>query len=227
MAQQLGFDLPVRTARGRGDFLVAPSNAMAAALIDNWRAWAGRKLVLSGPTGAGKTHLAHVWSNAAGAEIVNASELSPKEVPDLARTHLAVEDIPTIADDPERQSALFHLHNLVLAEGHSLLLTGTGPVASWALTLPDLVSRLQGTTEAALEPPDDALLGAVLAKLLADRQLTPKPDLIPYLVNRMERSFAAAGTLVSALDAAGLAQKRRLSRALAADVLDNLAPQRP
>ena len=227
MARQLGFDLPVRTARGRGDFLVAPSNAMAAALIDNWRDWAGRKLVLSGPTGAGKTHLAHVWADAAGAEIVNASGLLAADVPGLAKSHVAVEDIDAIADDPDRQDALFHLHNLVLAEGHSLLLTGTGPVATWGLGLPDLVSRLQGATEATLEPPDDALLGAVLAKLLADRQLTPKPDLIPYLVKRMERSFAAAGTLVSALDAASLAQKRPLSRALAADVLDNLGSQRP
>ena len=224
MTRQLGFDLPVRTARGRADFLVAPSNAMAAALIDDWRNWPGRKLVLSGPEGSGKTHLAHVWADAAGAEIVQAAGLTAATVPDLARGPVAVEDVPALAANPAAQDALFHLHNLVLAEGHALLLTGTGPVAAWGLTLPDLASRLQGATEAMLEPPDDALLSAVLAKLLADRQLTPRPELIPYLVTRMERSFAAAGRVVAALDAASLAERRPLSRVLAADVLDNLQP---
>lgn len=224
MAKQLGLDLPARTARGREDFLVAPSNALAATLIDTWQDWAQGKLILSGPAGAGKTHLAHVWADATGARIVDAAALRDADVPRLARTGVAVEDIHEIAGDRDAQKALFHLHNLTLAEGHPLLLTGTGPVATWGLELPDLVSRLRGTTEAALEAPDDALLSAVLAKLLGDRQLTPKPDLIPYLLARMDRSFAAAGALVAALDAASLAQKRPITRSLAAQVLDNTGP---
>ena len=46
MAVQLGLDLPVRTALGRDDFMIAPSNAVAVAMIDNWRAWPLAKLVL-------------------------------------------------------------------------------------------------------------------------------------------------------------------------------------
>ena len=90
----------------------------------------------------------------------------------------------------------------------------------WGITLPELLSRLQGTTAVALEPPDDALLSAVLVKLLADRQLTPKPDLIPYLLTRIDRSFANAIAVIEQLDAASLAQKRPLTRALAAQTLD-------
>lgn len=220
MAQQLGFDLPSRTARGRDAFFVAPSNAMALAMIDGWEGWPARKLVLTGPAGAGKTHLAHVWADVAGAGIVQAADLTEARVPELAAHHVAVEDVPLIAGDPAAQTALFHLHNMVLAEGHALLLTGTGAVATWGLTLPDLESRLRGTTAVALEPPDDALLSALLVKLLADRQLTPKPDLIPYLLTRMDRSFASAIAVIEALDAASLALKRPVTRALAAQVLD-------
>lgn len=222
MAVQLGFDLPVRTARGRDDFLIAPSNAMAVAMIENWRNWSGAKMVLSGPRGAGKTHLTHVWADAARAQIIKARALCSDDVPALARNNMAVEDVPEIAGMADAQTALFHLHNMVLAEGHALLLTGTGPVAHWGLQLPDLVSRLQGTMEATIDAPDDALLSAVLVKLLADRQLMPPPDVIPYLLNRMDRSFAAANRIVAALDHQSLVLKRPITRALAGQVLDNL-----
>lgn len=224
MATQLGLDLPVRTAHGRDDFLVAPSNAMAVAMIENWRNWSGAKMVLTGPAGAGKTHLTHVWADATGARTIAARDLKTEDVPNLATGCVAVEDIPEIAEDPQAQTALFHLHNMVLAEGHSLLLTGTGAVTHWGLTLPDLVSRLRGALEASIEAPDDALLSAVLVKLLADRQLMPPPDVIPYLLKRMDRSFAAARDVVAALDREGLAAKRPITRALAAVVLDKQAP---
>lgn len=224
MAEQLGFDLPSRTALGRDAFFVASSNAVALAMIDTWPNWAGGKLVLTGPTGAGKTHLAHVWAAMANATIISATDLASADIPTLAQGHIAIEDIPKIAGTPEAETALFHLHNLTLAEGHTLLLTGTPPVAGWGIHLPDLMSRLQGTTAAALEAPDDALLSALLVKLLADRQLMPKPALIAYLLGRMDRSFAAAIDLVARLDAASLARKKPITIKLAAAVLDKATP---
>lgn len=220
MHRQLSFDLPVRAALGREDFFVAPANAMAVALIEGWRDWPGRKLVLEGPKGAGKTHLAHVWAQAAGARIVEARALAGADIPDLASGPVAVEDVPLIAGDTAAENALFHLHNLTLAEGHSLLLTADRPAAHWGLTLPDLASRMQGTQATRLEAPDDRLLTALLAKLFADRQLIPTPDTIPYLVTRMDRSFDSARQLVAALDAAALAQGRPINRKLAADVME-------
>lgn len=222
MAIQLGFDLPVRTARGRDDFLVAPCNAMAVAMIENWQNWPGSKMVLTGPEGAGKTHLTHVWADAAQAQIISARALVAADVPALARGCVAVEDVPEIAGNVDAQTALFHLHNLALAEGHSLLMTGPGAVAHWGITLPDLESRLRGTLEAAIDAPDDALLSALLVKLLADRQLMPPADMIPYLLLRMDRSFAAANRIVESLDRESLARKRPVTRALAALVLDKL-----
>ncbi|MFK7837941.1 MAG: chromosomal replication initiator DnaA [Sulfitobacter sp.] len=224
MAEQLGLDLPSRTALGRDAFFVSPANAVALAMIDGWRDWAGGKLVLCGPEGAGKTHLTHVWADMSEAQIVNAADLRGADVPSLAQSHVAVEDVPKIAGQADAETALFHLHNLTLAEGHRMLFTGTGPVQRWGLNLPDLNSRLQGTTAATLEAPDDALLSALLVKLLADRQLTPKADLIPYLLTRMDRSFAAAIDLVAQLDTASLALKRPITRPLAAAVLDKPPP---
>ncbi|WP_299687569.1 chromosomal replication initiator DnaA [uncultured Tateyamaria sp.] len=220
MATQLGLDLPVRPALGRDDFLVAPSNAVALAMMDDWLNWAKHKLALTGPAGAGKTHLAHVWADAAGARIVAARDLCDADVEALAKAPLAVEDVETIADDIDAQTALFHLHNLMAAAALPLLVTGQAAPRHWGLSLPDLQSRMDAAGHARLDAPDDTLLAAVLAKLFADRQLVPKPDVIPYLLRHMDRSFAAARDMVSALDASSLAQKRALTRAFAAQVLD-------
>lgn len=221
MHRQLSFDLPVRAALGREDFFVAPANAMAVALIEGWQNWPGRKLVLEGPKGAGKTHLTHVWAQAAGARIITATALADTDIPALATGHVAVEDVPLIAGNAAAEHALFHLHNLILAEGQSLLLTADRPAAHWGLTLPDLASRMQGTTATRLDAPDDRLLTAVLAKLFADRQLIPTPDTIPYLVTHMDRSFDSARQLVAMLDTAALSQGRPINRKLAAEVLEH------
>lgn len=222
MHRQLSFDLPARAALGREDFFIAPANAMAVALIDNWQNWPGRKLLLEGPKGAGKTHLAHVWAQAAAARIVAATSLAGADIPGLASAPVAVEDVQEIAGDPATENALFHLHNLVLAEGHALLLTADRPAARWGLQLPDLASRMQGTQATKLEAPDDRLLSAVLAKLFADRQLIPTPDTIPFLVARMDRAFDSARLLVAQLDRAALSQGRAINRKLAGEVLEQI-----
>ncbi|MCJ8335056.1 MAG: DnaA/Hda family protein [Epibacterium sp.] len=215
MTKQLSFDLPAKPALEREDFFVAPSNAMAVALLDRNFTWPSGKLVLTGPKGAGKTHLVHVWAAESGARILNARDLRDRNVPRLAQGPVAIEDVPNIAEDGPAQNALFHLHNMVLTEGHQLMLTGRPAPAQWDLGLADLQSRVQAATHAALAPPDDALLSVVLAKLFADRQIIPRPDVIPYLVSRMDRSFAAAQAIVERLDRMAMAEQRMLNRALA------------
>ncbi|WP_370401879.1 chromosomal replication initiator DnaA [Sulfitobacter sp. JB4-11] len=222
MTRQLGLDLPSHPALDREAFFAAPCNRMALGMIERWPDWPGGKLVLSGPKGAGKTHLAHVWAEGSGAVIVSAADLATADIPALAQNHVAVEDVPEIGSTPACETALFHLHNLALANGQTLLLTGVGPVAGWGLTLPDLISRLRGTTAITIAEADDVLLGVLLAKLLDDRQLHPGPKLIPYLLRRMDRSFAAAIALTQALDAASLAGKRPITTKLAGEVLDAL-----
>lgn len=218
MARQLSFDLPAKTALGREDFFVSPANALAVAMISA-TSWPGNKLVLSGPAGAGKTHLAHVWAAETGGRIVQADAVHYEDVPELARGPIAVEDVPAIADDIEQQKALFHLHNLVLAEGHALLMTGRLAPNLWLLPLADLQSRVEGAHHVALDPPDDALLGALLAKLFVDRQLNPGPEVIAYLVKHMDRRFESAADVVEQLDCLALSEKRDITRALAIRVL--------
>lgn len=220
--EQLPLPLPAREALGREEFYVSEANALAVALVEGWRDWPARKMVLCGPSGSGKTHLAHVWAKQTGARILPATELTEDAVPELAERPICVEDIEAIAGDRPMESTLFHLHNLVLAQGHSLLLTAEKDPTHWPLVVPDLKSRMMGAQVAHLGVPDDALLTAMLMKLFADRQLMPGPEVLSYLTRHMPRSQAAARRIVEALDEASLAHKKRVTRSMASDVLARL-----
>jgi chromosomal replication initiation ATPase DnaA len=215
VSRQLAFDLPSAEAMTREHFFVAPSNALALQAVEDWRNWPGRKLLVVGPDGAGKTHLAHVWAALADAVILSAGTLAAADIASLSGRAVVVEDADRIG---AAEAQLFHLHNLVTTTG-ALLLTARTPPRDWGLHLPDLVSRMQATPIAHLDAPDDALLSAVLVKLFADRQVAVPANLIPYLVSRMPRSIGAARALVAALDARALALGRPITRALAGEIL--------
>jgi chromosomal replication initiation ATPase DnaA len=228
MPRQLTFDLPSRPALGRDDFFVSPANTLAVAMIDGWESWPERKLALVGAAGSGKTHLAHVWSAESSGSVLSAKGLCGQDIAGLAAggARVAVEDVHQIAGEIAEEQALFHLHNLLLAEGGALLLTSTTPPNRWSLSLPDLASRMQGTNVAHLTLPDDELLKAVLMKLFADRQLAVAPPVLDYLVTRMERSFGGAQNVVRRLDQAALVQRRPITRAMVAAILD-IGTERP
>ncbi|MGM0585770.1 MAG: chromosomal replication initiator DnaA [Pseudomonadota bacterium] len=221
-ARQIPLELPVRPARGREDFFVSASNALALAQIEAWRDWPQGRLALVGPGGAGKSHLAAVWAQETGAEIVPAADLPGRDLAGLAaRGAVAVEDADRDLD-PAGETALFHLHNRLAAAGGALLLTARTPPGRWPVALPDLATRLAAIAVARLEPPDDALREALVVKLFADRGVGVEPGLPRYLAQRAPRSHAALARAVAEIDRAALAAGRRPSRRLAGDVLARL-----
>jgi chromosomal replication initiation ATPase DnaA len=215
--RQLTLDLEHAESFARDDFLGGPSNAAALTLIDGWPDWPNRIVLLAGPEGAGKSHLAAIWAAQAGARCIAARTLSEDDVPAaLATGALVVEDAVESGFD---ETAMFHLLNLAREEGAFVLLTARTAPAMWQLQTPDLASRLKALPVVALAPPDDALLRAVLVKLFADRQLAVDEQLIGYVATRIGRSFAEAQAAVAALDREAMRLKRPLTRALAAEVL--------
>jgi chromosomal replication initiation ATPase DnaA len=215
--RQLVLDLPVRTSRGRADFYVSPANAAAVAATEA-PLWPNGRMVIVGPEGAGKTHLAHVWADRAGADIrpARAAGTGPAAV-------LVIEDVDAVVGDRAAEESLFHRLNAVALGGGRVLLTARTAPAQMALALPDLASRLTASGLARLDRPDDALLSAVLVKLFLDRQLQVAPEVVDYLVSHMARSLAEAGRLVAALDDASLTERRAITRPFAASVMDRLA----
>lgn len=223
MAEQLTLDLPMRPALGREDFVVSQCNEMAVAVLDDLSRWPDRKLVLRGVAGAGKTHLAHVWAHDVSAQIFAASELADLDFHTLATGPLVIEDIDRIAGITASETALFHLHNTMLATGHALLMTSEVPPAHLEIGLPDLRSRLEATTLVTLDAIDDMLLTMLLVKLFTDRQLAVEPAMLDYTIPRIERSFGAVQTFVERMDRRALASKRKPGMGLAREVLAEIS----
>ena len=214
--RQLAFALPHAESLSRDDFLEGTANAEALALIDSWPDWPNRVMLLAGPEGAGKSHLAAIWAEEAGARSTMAHALTAATVPGaLATGAVVVEDLTPDSFD---ERALFHLLNLARQEEAALLITARESSAGFGIGLNDLASRLRVLPVVHIAAPDDALLRAVIVKQFSDRQLAVDESLIAYLLTRIERSFAAMRAAVERLDREALRQQRPVTRALAGEL---------
>jgi len=220
--RQLSLDLPFRTAHGRDDFAVADCNALAVGWIDRWPDWPNGGLVLHGPEGCGKSHLAAVWQALSGATVLNAGAIDTETGRAAAEPGfpLLLEDIDSrLASVPAWQEALFHLYNASRLAGGTVLLTARTLPAVWPIDLPDLQSRIAALPTAEIALPDDQLLEVVMRKQFNDRQLDVQTDLVRYVLPRIERSFPAIRRFVDRIDRLSLERRRKLTRPLAAELL--------
>lgn len=223
-SRQMTLDLAGAPRFGVDDFMVSASNEAAFAAIERWPDWAAPWLLLTGPRGAGKSHLAAIWAERAGARIVSAAALDGVDPSTLAAGPLAVEDADQIGG---AEAALFHLLNLMRESGAPLLMTAGSEPSGWGLRTPDLLSRLRLAPTVALEAPDDALMRAALVKLFVDRQLSVDVGVVELLALHLDRSLDAARRCVEALDARSLAERRRITRAMAREAVGAGAQRDP
>ena len=215
--RQLAFALPHAESLTRDNFLEGPANAAGLALVDRWPEWPNRVILLGGPEGSGKSHLAAIWAEQSGARSISAHALTAAAVPAaLATGALVVEDL-NASDFDER--ALFHLLNLAREDDAFVLITARMAPSAFPVELRDLRSRLRALPTVSLLPPDDALFRALIVKFCADRQLSVDESVVSYLVNRIERSYTAARQAVELLDTEALRLGRPVTRALAAELL--------
>ena len=213
MARQLRLSLDRPASCARAEFVGGPSNAQAIAAVDAWPAWHGGCLVLVGPQGVGKTHLAQAWAESAGAATLD------RKQPDIA----FADGRPALVEDADRgvpDEALFHLINRAAQPSGGLLLTARTAPVTWAASLPDLRSRLNALPVAEIDAPDDVVLEGVLRRFFKARNIRPPGDVYTYLLRRMERSVPGAQEIVRKLDEAGDGDPRPITRVLARQILD-------
>lgn len=214
--RQLPLDLGHRSGFSRDDLVVTAANQDAVAYIERWPDWASPVTILAGPPGSGKSHLAAIWRDRADAAMIDPTAV---ESPGDERMVALIEH----GDSPRLdQTGLFHLINGVRAAGGSLLITARAFSAAWAVTLPDLASRLKAAATVEIHEPDDALLAGVIAKLFADRQIDVEAHVVQYIARRIERSLATVNAVVERLDQLALQQKSRITRSLAFEVVESL-----
>jgi chromosomal replication initiation ATPase DnaA len=215
--KQMPLDLTHATGFSRDELVISPSNQAAVNLVDSWPQWPANLMVLAGPPGSGKSHLAAIWAEKAAASLFQGSALQHEMA--LVDGNILIDGIGGEAID---ETALFHLINTVRESGASMLITSRRWPSQWPVQLPDLISRIKSAPTVEISEPDDALLTGVITKLFADRQIGVDPQVVSFLVSRIERSLATAQNVVERLDKAALESKSRITRQMAAGLLTQM-----
>lgn len=188
----LPLDWPV--AQGDDDFLVSEANRAVFEHLKRWSVWPVSATLVTGPRKSGRSLLGRIFVRKTGGRLFDDAEHHDEE-------------------------ALFHAWNDAQERRRPLLIVADLPPPAWEVTLPDLRSRLAATPHVAIAEPDDALIGALIVKLLGDRGIAAPTELSEYLVPRIERSYVAIGQAVDLLDRALLSNHRRMSLAMARSAL--------
>ena len=191
---QIALPLGWPAAPGDDAFIVTPSNARAAHLLEHHGAWPVRAAVLTGPRKSGRSLLARIFAGKSGGAIIDDAERAP-------------------------EAQIFHAWNDAQASRRPLLIVADAIPPAWDVALPDLRSRLAASTHAAIDAPDDELMRLLFAELFHRRGLDARPDLIDWLASRIERSHVAILRAVDALDQEVMERRKRLTIPLARTTL--------
>jgi chromosomal replication initiation ATPase DnaA len=203
MKAQIPLSFPVVESMGNHDFMPSECNQEALDWIDRFPDWPYPCLIIIGEHGSGKTHLLSIWK-------------------DIARDgDTAIDDLDLIIGDNEKEIEVFHLFNQAKENNNFLLITLSDPQSLDLIALPDLKSRLKASPIVHITAPDDEALQAVLVKSFHDRQLKIEPDVVAYILPRIERSFLAVHQLVSELDRQALSMKRPVTIPLVREILSD------
>ena len=216
---QLTLDFEHRTSLSGENFLVANCNRDAISWIDAWPNWPAPALVVFGPPGSGKSHLAAVFEAYSDAQRVTINEF--EHVATDVINDLIIEDFEGMLS-PDQEVWLFHLYNAAKEASHKILMTSNSPPAQWGITLPDLQSRMNSAINVKIGLPDDSLIAALLVKIFADRQIQVSSDVIIYAASRMERSFLAVRQVVENADHMALVTQKKITVNLMKKVLKKL-----
>jgi chromosomal replication initiation ATPase DnaA len=200
MEAQLGLFAFVDRDQSVSNLLISEPNRDAWDLLTRWESWPGRTLVLVGPSGSGKSHMAAAWLSKISATHAGA---------------LVLDDAEHYGDD----AALAFLLDQVRDGGGPALLIGRRPPSAWVTQLPDLHSRLLALPVATVGEPDEQLLRGVLERLCKVRFIKLSDEAGAYLARHMDRSFEAAHALVDRLDKEHTLASRPVSVKVAARAL--------
>lgn len=219
MTGQLIFDLPYYPALGSKDFFVSKANSLAFEIIQNWCDWSNRRMIITGVKGSGKTHLSNVWANLTNASFIKIEEL---EFDITNKKAIIIENINLVASQSDLEENLLHILNGCSHTGAFVLMTSSVAPSRVGFGLPDLASRLISTGHIPINPPDDALLSAVLIKHFTDRQIRISPFLIEFILKRISRSLTSIANFANELDETSLRLGKGPSKAIVTEVLDKI-----
>jgi hypothetical protein len=184
-ADQIALPLDWPQSGDERRFILSDANREAFEHFRHWSMWPVRATVLTGPRRSGRSLLARGFVDRVGGRLF---------------------------DDAERhdEEALFHAWNEAQETGKPVIMV-VDDSDGWSVRLPDLKTRLAVTPVARIHQPDDALFGALIELLFADRGLHIPGEALRFITGRVHRDYLTIEQVVEAIDRFAIAERARLS----------------
>lgn len=223
----------------REGFDVGAANQLAVHAADAVIAQPGTRynpLLITGPSGVGKTHLVHAIGNAIAARsggkltaaCVHAQALVDELIAAIqqgsverwraryrAAGALVIDDIQFLAGKERTQDEFFFVFNALIEDGKQIILSSDRAPSE----IPDLAARLRSRFEggliAEIQPPDRPLREKLAARFLAGLGRSAPPELLDVICDPTVRSVRELIGVVNRLAAAAEALGVPLDAALA------------
>ena len=200
---QIALPLGPVSAPGAGRIVVGAGNFDAVEALSRPDTWPYRTAIIMGPARSGKSLLARWFVEQGGGEAIDDADQMPED-------------------------EVFHHWNRAQESGTPLLLTVALREEGWAITLPDLRSRLNPALRVEIGAPDDAMMIDLLAAHAEAHSLPIGEDGLAYLASRAERSHLGAERLVAAIDRISLERKAPPGPGIWREALDETqGPEQP
>lgn len=197
-------------------------------------------LLITGPSGVGKTHLVHAIGNAIAAAsqgsihvaCVHAQALVDELIHAIqqgtvdrwrsryrAAGALVVDDVQFLAGKERTQDEFFFVFNALIEEGKQIVLSSDRPPSEIADLAARLRSRFEGGLVAEIQSPDRPLREKLAARFLAGLGRAAPPELLDVICDPAVQSVRELIGMVNRLAAAAEARGTALDAVLAREEL--------
>ena len=174
-------------------------------------------LILYGPPGSGKTHLAHIYK-----EITDAKFIKKFSNVNLNQAKSGKSFIFDDFDKVEclNENLFIHFFNEVFLNLGSMLIITSKPPNEIKFSLSDLESRIRSCISTKIELPDDDFLFSILVKELSDKKIFLNDKLCLYIIKRIKRNYESISHFTETLDLISLEQKKKITLKQIKEVLN-------
>ena len=184
--EQIALPLDWPQSQGESRLIVSDANREAVEPFRKWSLWPVKATMLTGPRRSGRSLLARGFVERVGGRLIDQADR---------------------ADEEE----LFHAWNAAQESGRPLVMIVDRSPPEWAISLPDLRTRIAVTPIARIREPDDRLFKALIQLHFADRGLHIPGEALRFMAERLSRDYWTVERAVETVDRFAIAERARLS----------------
>ena len=224
LTKQLALPLSFRNVKNHSNFILNKVNEVALSLIDEFNDIKKFKkkfnfpvLILYGPPGSGKTHLAYIYKEITDAKFIKKLSNINLDEAKLGKSFI-FDDFDKI--ESLNENLFIHFFNEIFVNLGSLLIITSKPPNEINFSLSDLESRINSCISTKIDLPDDDFLFSILVKELSDKKIFLNDKFCLYIIKRIKRNYKAISLFAKTLDIMSLEKKTKITLKQIKEVLN-------